>query len=155
MNMAKHHVSTLAVQLRQKINYERISQEALASKIGISAAQVSRLLRGKASFAQADDELLRAIADYLGIPVVQCFVLAGRLLHRDFFEPEQAPMQLAMDELVRSPAADSLNVERDELDALPEKLQLLLWRMHLQLSRHPLKGRHHSWLHRWLFGSSR
>lgn len=145
----------LAKRLRDKIRQDGLSQLQLAQELGVSAGQVSKLLSRKGSFAHVSEEVLRAVARYLEIPVVQCFVLAGRLRHADFFQPVGSPLAAAMEVVVTSDLMVGLAIAAEDLQALPEEVQLLILRLHCGCGAGQKAPFVMSpWLERWLFGSS-
>lgn len=145
----------LARRLYEKIRRDGVSQSRLAAELGLSPGQISKLLSGKGSFAHVSEEVLRAVASYLEIPVVQCFVLAGRLRHADFFQPVGSPLAAAMEAVVTSDLLVGLAIAAEDLQALPEEVQLLILRLHCGGGAGQ-KGPFvmSPWLERWLFGSS-
>ena len=145
----------LARRLLDRIRQEGVSQSQLALMLGISAGQVSKLLSGRSSFAQVSDGVLRAVANYLKVPVVHCFVMGGRLGHADFFLPSAEPLAKAMESVVASEWADGLSIASEDLIALPQDVQLLILRLSQNRANLDAATEGMSpWLARWLFGST-
>lgn len=145
----------LARRLLDKIRKDQVSQSELAVRLGISCGQLSKLLRGRSSFARVSDGVLRAVADYLQMPVVQCFVLSGRLRHADFLETTGQSLSAAMEGVARSEQAVGLSLVAEDLQVLPQDVQLLIARLHGgQADTEEPSQAVSTWLTAWLSGSS-
>ena len=119
----------LRVALKQVLRKkgERIS--SLAARLGISQSYLSQLLNGDKPMDGIDDDLLRQFAAYLDVPGVAGFILAERLTAADFLATSPSlgeRLSQAMMPVGQSSAAIESGMEKEALDALPEKVQLLL-----------------------------
>ena len=79
--MKSHAISNpLLVSLYRKMNDERRSAAAVARELGISPSYFSQLINSERDVENVSDSFIRQSALYLRLPVVTCFVLAGRQL---------------------------------------------------------------------------
>ena len=138
----------LAGMLVAHMSTRQVGVSKLAGMLGISSSYLSQLLSGDKLFASARDDVLRSAAAVLELPPVVAFLLAGRLRHSDFVEPDvslERELAVAMLELARSPRALEVAVSQDELRQLPRNIQHLLALLHgdatgrpgiMRISRH-------------------
>lgn len=119
----------LAVLLRAKMRREDLSLEQLANRLLVGGSYLSQLLRGLKPMAAVSHGFLRASAEYLEIPVVLVYLLAGRLQAADFFVPP-LNWQHHVDEALREVAASNIAAETavnsEMLLALPDAVKLLV-----------------------------
>ena len=73
--------------LSTRMAIDGIRAADMARAVGVSRSYLSQLLAGDKELSSLNDDALRAIAGYLKLPPVVCFVLAGKLRHADFLEP--------------------------------------------------------------------
>lgn len=119
----------LATQLLRRMNLNGVTVTAMAKQLGISQSYLSELLVGDKEFSTVRDDLVRAIAAYLGVPVVVCMVLAGRLQHRDFVAPAvdvDARRRAALAEVATSAMAMETAVDIQLLSDIPVPVQYLV-----------------------------
>ncbi len=106
-----------------------VSVSTLSAKLGISQSYLSQLLNGDKSWAVVSDAVLRCCAEYLELPVVICFLLAGRLRTEDFFKERgefTQQMAAALKVVGESRFALEQGVDSRELQLLPQTVQHLL-----------------------------
>lgn len=129
--MEKHDIKgrPLALALTVKMNKDGESKTAVAKHLGISQSYLSQLIAGDKSFSAIDDSLLRAVASYLSIPPVIGFLLAERLQHSDFIEPNvefETKLNAALQIVATSPHALEAAVNAEELMSLSQPTKLLM-----------------------------
>lgn len=98
------------------------SREQVANALGVSQGHLSQLLLGNKRFAALGEDALRRCAHYVGIPVVTCMLLAGKLKVADFYDPvEDAERQCdaALLAVAQSNVAQECQVGIDDLNPLP------------------------------------
>lgn len=106
-----------------------LSMSQLGNKLGIDSSYISQLFSGKKRLAALNQSAYRKIAEYLDLPVVICYLLAGKLVPSDFFVRQseyRAALDLALETIARSQQAMSASVSLQQLVALNEPVQLLL-----------------------------
>lgn len=119
----------LASALTAHMNKDGASITAVARHLGISQSYLSQLLAGDKSFSAVDDSLLRSVASYLSIPPVIGFLLAERLQHSDFIEPNvefETKLNAALQIIATSPYALEAAVNAEELMSLSQPTKLLM-----------------------------
>jgi hypothetical protein len=119
----------LAVLLQAKMRRDELSLALLARRLVVGTSYLSQLLRGVKSLAAVNDEFLRASAEYLEMPAVLVYLLAGRLQAPDFFV-SPVSWQHHVDEALREVAASNVAAETaissEMLMALPDAVKLLV-----------------------------
>lgn len=129
MNDGKTGGRPLAAMLSTKMRVDGTKAAEMAGIIGISASYLSQLLTGDKAFSGVDNAVLRAVARYLELPAVVCFVLAGKLQHEDFLEYEvvfEAELHRALTVVAASPYGLEAAVDSVMLAGVPEPVKLLL-----------------------------
>lgn len=119
----------LASQLESRMNEGGSTVTAIAKQLGISQSYLSQLLAGDKAFTGMDNQVLRVIANFLGIPPVICFLLAGKLQNTDFIDPGvelNDQVKRALGVIAESPYALEAAVNAKELTELPESVKLFL-----------------------------
>jgi hypothetical protein len=115
--------------LRSKMRRDNLSFTELAKRLQIGQSYLSQLSSGAKPLSSVTDSFLRACAEYLGIPVVHAFLLAGRLQYQDFcVAPESIEEQIkgALTNISQSNLAMKNAVGEAMLTALPRAIQVLL-----------------------------
>jgi transcriptional regulator with XRE-family HTH domain len=120
----------LAVLLGAKMRKDGLTLEDLASRLSIGQSYLSQLLRGVKRMDAAGDAFLRASAEYLGMPAVTAYLLAGRLTAADFFEVPGdgwlGYLNEALRKVAESRIAEDAAVTHAALSELPAEVKLLL-----------------------------
>lgn len=119
----------LRLRLLERIHAQGASITAVANQLGISQSYLSQLLKGDKLFSTMDEAHLRAVSNYLELPAVIGFLLAGKLKQSDFEEPTvplAAALKSALEVVAYSPPALEVCVDPTALHALPEPVKLLL-----------------------------
>lgn len=101
----------------------------MARVLGLSRSYLSQLLASEKEFSGVGNDVLRAVARYLELPPVVCFVLAGKLEHADFLEPKveyEAQLRAALEVIAESTFALEAAVDKSMLWSLQEPVKLLL-----------------------------
>ncbi len=127
--MVTRQTQPLAALLRQRMESDNVSVSNLARQLGVAQSYLSELLCGDKSFQRLDEERLRTVANYLRVPAVIAFLLAGRLRHADFVEPEidvDGQLSLAMAAIAKSPLGLEAAVSLQMLLALPSEVKVIL-----------------------------
>lgn len=129
MQEANKKGKRLRMALKNTLRKKGESISSLAAQLGISQSYLSQLLNADKPIAGIDDDLLRKFADYLEVPGVAGFIMAERLSAADFLAPFPSMaerLREAMTPVSQSPAAIESGVDEVALEALPEKMKLLL-----------------------------
>ena len=119
----------LTVLLRTKMRHENLTVEQLAKRLQVGHSYLSQLSGGTKPLASVSDKFLRACGEYLEMPVVLVYLLAGRLQAKDFFI---SPMNLgnqiniALQHIGNSNAAAETSVDTEMLLRLQDEVKLLL-----------------------------
>lgn len=119
----------LAELLRLKMRRDCLSLTEQAKRLNVGQSYLSQLSSGAKPLSSVSDSFLRKCAEYLGIPVVHAFLLAGRLQYQDFCQaPESVEERIkeALTEISRSSLAMESSVGTAMLTALPHAAKLLL-----------------------------
>lgn len=119
----------LAALVNQRIEIQGMTVSGLAIQIGFSQSYLSELLSGDKPFNKVDEDRLRSIAVFLELPAVKVFLLAGRLLHDDFFERPHAirgQLREVMMQIAKSSFGLEASVSESMLENLPEEVKMLL-----------------------------
>lgn len=119
----------LATLLFARMRQDELSIAQLACRLGVGRSYLSQLLRGVKSMAALDEQILRACAGYLNVPLVLVYVLAGRLRFDDFLDKAvdaEAQLTKALVQIGESPVAASTGVAVPMLCELPVQVQRLL-----------------------------
>ena len=67
-----------------------LTRRELAARLGLSPAYLSQLLSHDRSLETLNMDAFRRGAEFLGLPVILCLVLAGRLTPADFLRQSDA-----------------------------------------------------------------
>ena len=129
MHEINHTPRPLANRLADKLRRDGGTVKTVAQHLGISQSYLAQLLGGDRDFAAADIEVLRKAAEYLNLPPIICFLLAGKICNADFYESRmeldtQVDRVLSM--VAESPSGLEAAVDATELHTLPAKAKLLL-----------------------------
>ncbi len=131
--MSEENVTNKGQALLDLLQFQRrrdsLSLAALGERIGIDASYLSQLFGGKKKFLALNSKIYRKIAEYLGLPVVVCYLLGGWLTPSDFFirqDAYQAALASAMETIARSPRALEAGVTLEQLSSLGEPVRLLI-----------------------------
>jgi hypothetical protein len=119
----------LIVMLSTRMAIEGIRPANMARALGISRSYLSQLVAGDKQLSSLNDDALRAVARYLRLPPVVCFVLAGKLRHADFLDPGteyEASLRGALERIAESPFGLEAIVNKGMLWELPEPVKMLL-----------------------------
>lgn len=119
----------LASRLRERMYEQDHRVKDVAEILGISPAYLSQLLAGDRHFSSVSDQLIRRIADYLRLPPITCFVLAGRFKTDDFLVPDAESDRLrarALRFVSDSSFAVEARVDYQMLQRAPVELQSLV-----------------------------
>lgn len=111
---------------------ESLTRKALAARLGLSPAYLSQLLSHDRSLETLSMAAIRRCAEFLGVPVVICLILAGRLTAADFLRQSDAldaALAKALATVASSPRGLEAAVTPAQLQALPREVQLLLVRL--------------------------
>jgi transcriptional regulator with XRE-family HTH domain len=106
-----------------------LSQRQLAKRLGVGASYLSQLTRRAKPLSGVSELFLRSCAEYLEIPLVLVYLLAGRLKANDFFvSPAAFDVQLtaALELIGGSSIAAETAVDARLLTELPAAAQLLI-----------------------------
>lgn len=116
----------LVALLVARMGTEGLSVSALADKLGISQGYLSQLLREDKLIAATGEDFIRQCANYLRLPAISCFLLAGRLIGADFYKPTMSFKQMLEDALLevsKSVVAQDAAVSHEQLLSLPIAVQ--------------------------------
>lgn len=119
--------------LAARMGCEGLSVSSMAARLGISQGYMSQLLREDKLVTATNDEFIRRCAQYLQLPAVTCFLLAGRLVGSDFYEltmPFERQLEEALSSVARSREARECAVSHEQLLELPTTSQHLLVLLH-------------------------
>ncbi len=119
----------LIAMLSTRMAIDGIRAADMARAVGVSRSYLSQLLAGDKELSSLNDDALRAIAGYLKLPPVVCFVLAGKLRHADFLEPGmeyETSLRAALELIAESPFGLEAVVDKAMLFDLKEPVKLLL-----------------------------
>lgn len=119
----------LASRLRERMYEQDHRVKDVAEILEISSAYFSQLLAGDRHFSSVSDQLIRRIADYLSLPAITCFVLAGRFKADDFLVPDAESDRLlsrALRFVSDSSFAIEARVDYQMLRRAPVELQSLV-----------------------------
>lgn len=109
-----------------------LTRKALAARLGLSPAYLSQLLSHDRPLESLSMAAIRRCAGFLGIPVVICLVLAGRLTPADFLSPSDVfatALATALATVAGSRWGLEAAVTPAQLQALPLEVQLLMVRL--------------------------
>lgn len=139
----------LAIQLARHIDIKKEKVSSVAKQLGVSQSYLSELLAGGRAFATAGDELLRGIADYLGLPAVACMLLAGKLRAEDFIDPGadvERQLRAALEHIAASTYGMQAAVDAEILQSIPAPVQHLVVQLFETAAGAKLLGvRHWMW----------
>lgn len=110
-----------------------LSVAALGKKLGVSQGYMSQLLREDKLVSATSEGFIRLCAEYLGMPAVTCFLLAGKLIGADFYRPVISFEQLlnkALMSVAESKLAKDAAASYEQLLELPEAVRHLLVLQH-------------------------
>ena len=119
----------LATLLLARMRTEGLNVARLAVRLQVGRSYLSQLLRGVKPISAMDDEILRACADYLELPLVLAYVLAGKLVFGDFLDKAsdlEVQLRLAIQQISESPIAMATGVGVSMLEDLPLPVSQLL-----------------------------
>lgn len=119
----------LAARIRERMALNGHSVSELGRLLGVSQAYLSQLLKGDRQFATVGDDSLRAIAAYLGLPAMICFLLAGKVHTEDFVLPSvelERSLERALTFVADSSYALESGVDLAVLRGAPHQLQTLV-----------------------------
>ena len=119
----------LAAMLRAKMKRDDLSLEQLGNRLFVGGSYLSQLLRGVKPMAAVSEGFLRSGAEFLEMPVVLVYLLAGRLQAADFFFAPvnwQQHVDAALREIATSRVAIETVVNSETLLALPDAVKLLV-----------------------------
>lgn len=119
----------LASRLRERMYEQDHRVKDVAEILAISPAYLSQLLAGDRHFSSVSDALIRRIADYLRLPPITCFFLAGRFKADDFLVPDAESERLlsrALRFVCDSSFAVEARVDYQMLQRAPTELQSLV-----------------------------
>lgn len=111
---------------------ESLSRRELAARLELSPAYLSQLLSHDRSLETLNMDAIRRCAEFLGLPVIICLVLAGRLTLADFLrQPDgfDAALASALATVANSPWGLEAAVTPAQLQALPREVQWLVIRL--------------------------
>lgn len=111
---------------------ESLTRRELAARLELSPAYLSQLLSHDRSLETLNMVAIRRCAGFLGLPVVSCLVLAGRLTPADFLrQPDafDAALASALATVASSPWGLEAAVTPAQLQALPREVQWLVIRL--------------------------
>lgn len=129
MNEINHIPRPLANRLADKLRRDGDTVKAVAQHLGISQSYLTQLLSGDRDFATADIEVLRKAGEYLNLPPIICFLLAGKICNADFYESRMelsTQIDRVLPMVAESPSGLETAVDASELRTLPTKTKLLL-----------------------------
>ena len=111
---------------------ESLTRKELAARLGLSPAYLSQLLSHDRPMETLNINAIRRCAEFLGLPVISCLVLAGRLTLADFLrQPDgfDAALASALATVANSPWGLEAAVTPAQLQALPREVQWLVIRL--------------------------
>ena len=109
-----------------------LTRRELAARLGLSLAYLSQLLSHDRSLETLNMDAIRRGAEFLGLPVILCLLLAGRLTPADFLrQPDafDAALATALATVASSPWGLEAAVTPGQLQALPREVQWLVIRL--------------------------
>lgn len=109
-----------------------LTRRELAARLGLSPAYLSQLLSHDRSLETLNMDAFRRGAEFLGLPVILCLVLAGRLTPADFLRQSDAfdaALATALATVASSPWGLEAAVTPGQLQALPREVQWLVIRL--------------------------
>lgn len=108
---------------------DNLTLAELGARIGIDASYLSSMFSGKKKFLAINPKIYRLIAEYLGLPVVVCYLLGGWMEPCDFFMRQgeyPSAVENALEAISRSRSALDAGVTRCQLSELNERVKLLV-----------------------------
>lgn len=115
--------------LRTKMRRNDLSLTQLAKRLQVGHSYLSQLSSGKKPLSSASDRFLRVCSEYLEMPVVLIYLLAGRLQTKDFFiSPLTLDMRIdcSLEQIARSSIGAEASVDAGMLIGLPSPAKLLV-----------------------------
>lgn len=111
-----------------KIKDEDLTQRHFIDYVGLSFPYWRAILYGKRSFGAVKEHKLRKVANFLQIPPVQAFILAGKIESTDFIALASREDQLnrAHEHICADQRWMGLALTKDEWAATPIKTQILI-----------------------------
>ena len=119
----------LTVLLRTRMRRENLTVEQLAKRLQVGHSYLSQLSCGTKPLASVSDKFLRACGEYLEMPVVLVYLLAGRLAAKDFWISPMTldnQMSVALQHIGSSSTAAETAVDTEMLLGLQDEVKLLL-----------------------------
>lgn len=119
----------LIERLKTRMRHDDLSQNQLARRLGVGASYLSQLNGGVKPVTGVSELFLRSCAEYLEIPPVLVYLLAGRLQAKDFFVSPTTVEQhvnTALELIGSSSIAAETGVDAGLLTELPAAAKLLI-----------------------------
>lgn len=119
----------LVALLVARMGSDGLSTSALAVRLGISQGYLSQLLQEYKPIDAANDSLIRECAKYLHISPITSFLLAGRLMREDFYDPQwsfEQHLEEALKFVSKAGLAQDAAVSFAQLGSLPTSVQYLI-----------------------------
>jgi transcriptional regulator with XRE-family HTH domain len=121
--------NALTERLRMKMLQDCLSQRELAKQLRVGASYLSQLTSGAKPISGVSELFLRSCAEYLELPPVLVYLLAGRLKAKDFFvSPESFEQHLnaALVQITNTRIGAETAVDAELLTRLPVSTKLLI-----------------------------
>ncbi len=115
--------------LRTKMGQDDLSLAQVGHRLKVGGSYLSQLSRGTKPLASVSEQFLRGCAEYLGIPVVLVYLLAGRLRAKDFFiSPMTMEMRIdsSLEQIAKSKIGAETAVDAGMLIGLPYAAKFLV-----------------------------
>lgn len=147
--------NSLIALLVARMSAAGLSVSGLADQLGISQGYMSQLLREDKLVSATSDDFIRQCAMFLRLPAVTCFLLAGRLIGADFYNPAMAfeqQLDEALESVARSSEARECALSHKQLLGLPigsQHLLVLLYERAYGVELMPAKVTADALLHAW------
>ena len=119
----------LTERLRTKMREDGLSQRQLAKRLGVGASYLSQLATRAKPVSGVSELFLRSCAEYLEMPLVLVYLLAGRLTAKDFFASPatfEKHLNAALEQVSSSSIAAETAVDAGLLTELPAAAKLLI-----------------------------
>lgn len=119
----------LTERLRTKMLQDGLSQRQLAKRLRVGASYLSQLNSGAKPVTGVSELFLRSCAEYLEMPLVLVYLLAGRLTAKDFFSSPatfEKHLNAALVRIGSSSIAAETAVDIELLTELPAAAKLLI-----------------------------
>jgi plasmid maintenance system antidote protein VapI len=86
MEQKKFSSNRLAIMINEALDKNAITHSDLAIHLGVSEIYIEAVLSGARNIVGLTPDILRKLASFLGISIVEIFILSGMLRKEDLYE---------------------------------------------------------------------